>query len=526
MRLRTTPWILLSDVGPLPGVDKATGAILSLPTIQTNHGNGTLPTPTPAQAYQQNLSRVHEQNTYLTYLRRLQDEQTPKDAIERFSAGYQDYLQNPLQPLTDNLESMTYEVFEKDPIKYDWYERATAAALRDWTKRGKPASGRDGRVVIAVVGAGRGPLVTRALEASQSTGVDADVWAVEKNQNAFALLQRHFSEKWHQRVNLVRSDMRTWRGPFYYAEGTASTPKQKIHYKVDILISELLGSFGDNELSPECLDGVQHVLNPTHGISIPSSYTAHLTPIAAPKLYKDILNRTAQGCPEAAEIPYVVMLNAIDYLSTSTQSRPSSQSKNSKTAAAEPRPLPNIQQTWRFDHPTNAPQIVQGSGNDTGHGNEHNKRFSRLEFHCKHRGVCHGLGGYFETVLYDSNQGSQSNEGRPKAPTLKDAGAKVELSTNPLTMDEKSRDMISWFPIYFPLKVIAQVTPWLDPADIASRSPCTSPMTPCCASACGDKQMAARSGTSGWWRASLCLLLESESGWRPQTCTRASRTLA
>ena len=25
-------------------------------------------------------------------------------------------------------------------------------------------------------------------------------------------------------------------------------------------MSELLGSFGDNELSPECLDGVEHVL--------------------------------------------------------------------------------------------------------------------------------------------------------------------------------------------------------------------------------------------------------------------------
>lgn len=29
---------------------------------------------------------------------------------------------------------------------------------------------------------------------------------------------------------------------------------------VDILISELLGSFGDNELSPECLDGAQRFL--------------------------------------------------------------------------------------------------------------------------------------------------------------------------------------------------------------------------------------------------------------------------
>lgn len=30
--------------------------------------------------------------------------------------------------------------------------------------------------------------------------------------------------------------------------------------KVDILVSELLGSFGDNELSPECLDGAMRFL--------------------------------------------------------------------------------------------------------------------------------------------------------------------------------------------------------------------------------------------------------------------------
>lgn len=30
--------------------------------------------------------------------------------------------------------------------------------------------------------------------------------------------------------------------------------------KADILVSELLGSFGDNELSPECLDGAMRFL--------------------------------------------------------------------------------------------------------------------------------------------------------------------------------------------------------------------------------------------------------------------------
>lgn len=30
--------------------------------------------------------------------------------------------------------------------------------------------------------------------------------------------------------------------------------------KADIIVSELLGSFGDNELSPECLDNVMKFL--------------------------------------------------------------------------------------------------------------------------------------------------------------------------------------------------------------------------------------------------------------------------
>lgn len=39
---------------------------------------------------------------------------------------------------------------------------------------------------------------------------------------------------------------------------------------MQLQVSELLGSFGDNELSPECLDGAQRFLKPD-GISIPSS---------------------------------------------------------------------------------------------------------------------------------------------------------------------------------------------------------------------------------------------------------------
>lgn len=49
---------------------------------------------------------------------------------------------------------------------------------------------------------------------------------------------------WGDKVTIVPGDMREWDAP----------------EKADILVSELLGSFGDNELSPECLDGAQRFL--------------------------------------------------------------------------------------------------------------------------------------------------------------------------------------------------------------------------------------------------------------------------
>lgn len=56
--------------------------------------------------------RVYQQ--YIDYLFNLRP---PPSQYESFSRGYEDYLQAPLQPLMDNLESSTYEVFEKDPVK-------------------------------------------------------------------------------------------------------------------------------------------------------------------------------------------------------------------------------------------------------------------------------------------------------------------------------------------------------------------------------------------------------------------------
>lgn len=44
------------------------------------------------------------------------------------------------------------------------------------------------------------------------------------------------------------------------------------------------GSWGDNELSPECLDGAAGLLKPG-GISIPCQYNSYVAPISSPRLW-------------------------------------------------------------------------------------------------------------------------------------------------------------------------------------------------------------------------------------------------
>jgi protein arginine N-methyltransferase 5 len=468
MRLRTVPWILLCDVGSIPGIEDT-----------EVDGDEEYKSPLSGSEYP-SLSQVagstkkhFDPTPHLSYIRNLQQRQPARTPIERFGVGYQDYLQAPLQPLTVNLESITYEVFEKDPIKYEWYERAITKALRDWADQKKPTSHPDGKVILAVVGAGRGPLVTRALKASEEAGVELDLWVVEKNENAFVLLQRHNETTWGGKATLVKSDMRSWKGPLVRRQaggkagqdlvgeslgiedsllydpkkgdndpGRASDVPEKnaadlSYTHVDIVVSELLGSFADNELSPECLDGINDLINPVHGISIPASYSAHFTPVSAPKLHSDVMNQTVSN-PAAPETPYVVMLHAIDFLSShETPINPDAGSQNpTNRSSGSSAPItatefqtPFVQTAWSFSHPNrNIPDQAPSSSTIS---NAHNVRQTRLSFPAQNRGACHGLAGYFETVLYGD----------------------VELSTNPVTMEEKSASMISWFPIYFPLKV-------------------------------------------------------------------------
>lgn len=431
MRLKVVPWFLLCDVGPDAAGFKADDP--SILSVANRQGLTDEDFPTLSDAANMSPSQNSRPgvDAHMAYLQWLESQQPPFTALESPTlTSFQDWLQSPLQPLSDNLESATYEVFEGDPVKYDQYEAAVIEALSEWKELDLPTSKEGGVVVIAVAGSGRGPLVTRALKAAEYTGVEVEVWAVEKNPNAYVYLLRQNQTLWGGRVNVVKTDMRAWKGPV-----VSQSPDGPVHGKVDILISELLGSFGDNELSPECLDGIQHVIAKPHGISIPHSYTAHMSPISTPKVYGDILARSATEST-AFNTPWVVRLYALDFVCQKVPGRP------------------RFQQAWEFSHPipesTLANVEARRSGGIMGGGggsmagaagaNDHNSRYCHVTFVCRSQGVTHGLAGYFESTLYESRLNGHEGE-------------KVEISTHPERIDQKSKDMISWFPIFFPFKV-------------------------------------------------------------------------
>ncbi len=89
---------------------------------------------------------------------------------------------------------------------------------------------------------------------------------MDKNPNAIVTLRNMIiDEKLEAKVTLFAGDMRK------IAIG---------EMQGDILMSELLGSFGDNELSPECLNPTERFLKPG-GIYIPYAYTNYVVPLSS-----------------------------------------------------------------------------------------------------------------------------------------------------------------------------------------------------------------------------------------------------
>jgi protein arginine N-methyltransferase 5 len=383
---------------------------------------------------------------YLQYIRHLRTRAEISQVLDSDEASleeaYLDQLQRPLQPLADQLEFSTYETFEKDPVKYRQYQKATFCALRRGlaTLQGKP---NDHRVTIMVVGAGRGPLVNAALRAIGELGIQFNfhIYAVEKNPSAVIYLKSLACNdpSWRNIVTVVHSDMRELDRKLQEAHAgipNAGIPNASIP-QADIVISELLGSFGDNELSPECLDGLRSTgIWKDSTLSIPCSYTAYLAPISSMKLHAEAraqsffpatttsvgLDSSPMGTQVAMETPYVVRTHAA-----------------SQTHEEQP--------CWNFSHPSSKvdkertchlsfkPSPTHGAGCGSGYGPFDSAVAAIAQsVNGTYTGSVsiHGFVGTFEAILYDG-----------------DVNERILISTRPKTFSE---GMFSWFPLYFPLR--------------------------------------------------------------------------
>ncbi|EHA8586617.1 putative protein arginine N-methyltransferase [Cocos nucifera] len=257
------------------------------------------------------------------------------------------------------------------------YQRAICKALLDRVPDEEAltlrmAAEETGRK-LKVYAVEKNPNAVVTLHAAEETGRKLKVYAVEKNPNAVVTLHSLIKlEGWEAMVTIVSSDMRCWDAP----------------EKADILVSELLGSFGDNELSPECLDGAQRFLKPD-GISIPSSYTSFIQPVTTAKLYNDVKSHRDLAHFETA---YVVKLHRVARLAPS-------------------QPL------FSFKHPEYSTK-------------KSNQRYKKLRFEIPldtGSAMVHGFAGYFDATLYQD----------------------VHLGIEP---SMATPNMFSWFPIFFPLR--------------------------------------------------------------------------
>jgi type II protein arginine methyltransferase len=189
-------------------------------------------------------------------------------------------------------------VFENDKIKYDIYEESLYKAFLDRKRYGRflqtkapseqlviPEVPFDGEITVMYFGAGRGPLIRKALKAAERAQAKVKVIALDKNPNAIVTLRNMIvEENLSDRVTLFAGDMRMIQGEI----------------QGDILMSELLGSFGDNELSPECLNPTTKFLKPG-GIYVPYSYTNFVVPMSSQIIWNEVNVYASQGL--SARVP-------------------------------------------------------------------------------------------------------------------------------------------------------------------------------------------------------------------------------
>ncbi|CDO93242.1 unnamed protein product [Kluyveromyces dobzhanskii CBS 2104] len=251
----------------------------------------------------------------------------------------------PLLPHHENLSNAVYQTFEQDTIKYDLYEKAITAAASEILTKNISRRKNSAEFIALVAGAGRGPLVEKTFKVLNKLGlVNFRLLAIEKNPQAILYLQKRNFDLWNNKVEIIKTDIREWHDDI----------------KVDLCISELLGSFGCNELSPECIAPIEAFHSKPETIFIPQGYSSYAAPISSPVLYQSLVEKGR----EFLEKPSLV--HNIPYCRTSSR----------------------VNEIWSFSHL---------------HQQHHQFNKSSIShFRIKHKSEIHGIAGFFIATLYDN----------------------------------------------------------------------------------------------------------------------------
>lgn len=407
-----------------------------------------------------------------------------------------DQLQHPLQPLGDHMANGVYAVFETDRPKYAQYHAAIQEYLRDAKREweqcdaiGEAAcdglhGARLPQLTLMVLGAGRGPLVTECLLAGETLGVRVHVVIVEKNPAAVLYLQwkMQYDVTWQllcdvcdHAVSLVPCDGR------HLSEGAAVIasihPNHEVgqqhagsrpsHDSSDVLlasvrcvISELLGSGGDNELSPECIDGALRELRtvrrrqqyggadvvwrPRHMVSIPMKYDLYVAPLHSTAFTNHVRDAARTNAAGLRRHPAGATSADAPRLFTSSAFHSPYVVNVTRGALVSPPSL-----AWTFCHP---PTLIASDNTATEPATFDGDRSANVCFHVDespHR--VDGIVGYFTAELYRSMKQEESDAA---------ADVVVLLSTLPSNW---TYGMFSWFPLVLPL-----VQPSSPPSSVVS----------------------------------------------------------
>ena len=151
-------------------------------------------------------------------------------------------------------------------------------------------------------------MILSSLKAAAATKRDIVIYAIEKNPNAVqALYVLHKLFHWGENVKIVEADVRVYK-PEYYS---------------DIILSEMLGSFGDNELSPECLIGAQRFML-CGGLFVPRDSTSFMCCCMSLPIYRNVtlnkdndsqISKMKYSLENSFEMMYVVKMHSAALLS-------------------------------------------------------------------------------------------------------------------------------------------------------------------------------------------------------------------